>query len=349
MKAYEEHMKKAESLSLQLLQNLRAKNEDQIFAKMNEINDLPIKIGSISDLKEYILNNIEQIPLHSGKPDNICNFLLFIEKLEVDDFEKYFPKIENKILNNLTIYNTENLVLILYTLSKYRRFDKNVWNNMYNLLIDKIHLLDMQHTSKLLLGLVMTTSMERNILNDEQLSKIYTELFNNIEKNINDIKYLDTFRILIALTKKPISLRNISEKVWLKLQQNFRENINYFDMYQISQITLLLCEIPYIDHAVYKIIEQEILNEYLTNIDDIIKNGGEDMNATALLDDLSKIAFALAISRQGSVYFWNSLIKAYIKHHNNISLLALENVVFLCNRVNDFSKKQQSMLIKSLK
>jgi hypothetical protein len=336
MKIYEENMKKAEDLSLQLLQNLRANNEDQIFAKINEINNLPVKIGSINDLKDYVLNNIEQIPLNSGKPQNICNFLLFIEKLEVEDFENYLPKIENKILKNINVYNEENLVLILYTLSKYRRFDKNVWNKIYDILIDKIHLLDMSHTSKLLLGLTMTTSMERNLITEDQASRIYTEIFKNIEKNINDIKYLDTFRILISLTKKPISLRNISEKVWLKLQQNFRENINYFDMYQISQIALLLCEIPYVDVAVYKVIEQEILKEYLTNIDEIIKNGGENMNASALLDDLSKISFALSISRQGSAYFWNSLIKAYIKHHTHISLLALENILFVCNRVNDF-------------
>jgi hypothetical protein len=336
MKQYEENMKKANLKSLQLLQAIKSNQTSTMNTLINEILEIPVKLGSNTDLKNYILENLEKIPLNPEKEEEMKNFLLFIEKLEIDNFENHFLKIEPKYRNNLTKYNKETLIAILYTYSKYRVLDQKVWNQFHDLLINQVKDLDLEHSTKLLLALTMATGSQKDLLSNEKSENLYREIFNNIEKKIGQLKYLDTFRIFISMTKKPVPIKTISDSTWAKLQKNFKENINYFDLYQISQILLLICEMPNIDFEVFKVVENELIKEYLEQIEGMVKNAGGELNLQSLLDDISKISFAMALSRQGSVFYWNKLIKTMIKYHSSVSQLCMENMSFVCNRLADY-------------
>ena len=60
------------------------------------------------------------------------------------------------------------------------------------------------------------------------------------------------------------------------------------------------------------------------------------MEPTAFMEDLSKICFAFALSRQGSQYFWTSVVKNFIKYKSNMSLITLENLLFVSYRLIDY-------------
>jgi hypothetical protein len=336
MKQYEENLKKANSKGLQLLSAMKSGQTNTINTMITELLAIPVKLGTNKEIRDYIVANLDKIPLNSDNQEEMKNFLLLIEKFEIDDFEKYFAKIEPKYRNNLKKFDKETLIAVLYSYSKYRVLDKEVWNQFYELLANDVKDLDLEHTTKLLLALTMAMSSQNDLLPKDKSDNIYREIFKNIEKRINKLTHLDTFRIFISMTKKPVPIRSISDEVWSKLQQNFKDNINYFDLYQYSQILLLICELPIIDFSLFKKVENELIREYLEQIDNMVKNAGDELNLTSLLDDLSKIAFAMALSRQGSVYFWNNFIKTCLRYNNSISQLFMENMFFVCNRLADY-------------
>jgi hypothetical protein len=335
MKQYEENLQKANLKGLQLLSSMKQGRED-INTIIGELLNIPVKLGTNKELKEYIIANLDKIPLNPEKQEEMKNFLLLIEKLEIDDFEKYFAKVEPKYRSNLTRFDKETLIAVLYTYSKYRVLDNGVWSQFHDLLINQIKDLDLEHTTKLLLALTMATSSQKDLLPKDKCDNLYREIFRNIEKRIDKLTHLDTFRIFISMTKKPVPIRSISDDTWGKLQKSFGDNINYFDLYQFSQILLLICELPIIDFSLFKKVENELIREYLDQIDTMVKNAGKDLNLSSLLDDFSKIAFAMSLSRQGSVYFWNSFFKTVIRYHSHISQLFMENMFFVCNRLADY-------------
>src|SRR5690349_7336834 len=86
VKKYEENLQKANLKSLQLLQAMKSNQTSTMNTLINEILEITVKLGSNTDLKNYILENLEKIPLSSDNQDQMKNFLLFIEKLEIDNF-----------------------------------------------------------------------------------------------------------------------------------------------------------------------------------------------------------------------------------------------------------------------
>jgi hypothetical protein len=102
----------------------------------------------------------------------------------------------------------------------------------------------------------------------------------------------------------------------------------------MSQILLLFCETPYLDTSIFTAVENELRGEYLEKVDELLKTPG--FNISSLVDDLSKVSFAFALSRQGSNYFWSLILKSFIKLKDQISNLALENLLFVIYRLIDY-------------
>jgi hypothetical protein len=358
---YEKNIKEADGIASELLISLKSQNEGGIISSIEKLNKLPIRYAHLEEVKQEILNNIEKIPL--TKPHSFLQFIQFTDKLEVENFEEYFAKIDNKIRKFIEDkkFNIEELALLIYAYSKYQVTDKSLWRLFYNqILSNGVENLKLESISQVLLAFTMIQSLSNNpnpnvnippLFSEEEYHTLYNKIFLALESKISSLSFLDTFRICISLTKRPVPLNQVSENVWKSLQLNFIKEINTFDLYQISQILLLFCETPYLNYEVFTAVEQEINEEYLEKIDEVIKqsksqgqgNNSPPMNLTGLLEDLSKICFAFALSRQGTNYYWNNVIKTFLKLEDNVSNLAVENLLFVCYRLIDYLAHLQAM------
>lgn len=338
MKTFERNMKESQRLSSDLLNHLKTINEEKIFLCIEELNKLGIRFNHLTEIKQFITNNINKIPL--TKPSSLVNFFQFVDKLELENFEAEFAKIlptYNSMIERER-FTTQELVMIIYAYSKYQIIDHNVWNLFFKQLDGKINTLALENITQLLLAFTMAQSLAqaRNefLIEEEKLQKIYKEIFTQINEKIHNLTYLDTFRICISMTKRPVNVTDIPQNVWTCLQQNFVKDINAFDIYQMSQILLLFCETPYLNFEIFKAVESELSKEYLENFEELVKT--VQMEPTAFMEDISKICFAFALSRQGTQYFWNLALKNFIKYKSNLSLLTLENLLFVCYRLIDY-------------
>lgn len=351
---YEKNIKEADGIASELLISLKSQNESGIINSIEKLNKLPIRFAHLEEVKQELLNNIEKIPL--TKSHSILQFIQFTDKLEVENFEEYFSKLDYKIRKFIEDkkFDLEELALLIYAYSKYQVTDKSLWKLFYNqLLSNGIENLKLESISQVLLAFTMIQSLSNNpnntiptpsLFSEEEYHTIYNKIFIALESKISSLSFLDTFRICISLTKRPVPLNQVSENVWKALQLNFIREINTFDLYQISQILLLFCETPYLNYEVFTAVEQEINEEYLEKIDEVIKqnkvqnqgNNPPSMNLTGLLEDLSKICFAFALSRQGTNYFWNNALKTFLKLEDDVSNLAVENLLFICYRLIDY-------------
>ena len=284
-------------------------------------------------------------------------FNLFIKKVieEIENFEEYFEKLDKKIrpLIQKKEFFLQDLALIIYAYSKYQITEKSLWKTFYNYInMPEIQNLKLESISQILLAFTMIQSLSNQnpdigqILDDQEYIDLYNKIFKVIESKISELSFLDTFRICISMTKRPLAITSVPESIWKALQLNFIKEIATFDLYQMSQILLLFCETPYLNYDVFTAVEEEVNEEYLQKIDEVIKSaqsGQAPFNIVGLLEDLSKIAFAFALSRQGSSFYWNNVLKTIIKLENNLSNLALENLLFVCYRLIDYLAHIQAM------
>jgi hypothetical protein len=197
----------------------------------------------------------------------------------------------------------------------------------------------------------LSSNKESDLLSEEEYKNLFNEIIKDVDSKISDLTYLDTFRICISMTKRPVPITNLSENVWMNLQNNFKKDITTFDLYQMSQIILLFCETPYLDSSIFSAVEHEISNEYLSKLDDMQKM--TNFNVQSFLEDISKISFSFSLARQGSQYFWSQIVKTFIKLKGNISNLSTENLLFTSYRLIDYLTQtmninQSDEIIKNL-
>jgi len=338
IKNLEKNVEESQKLSAELMTHLKNINEDGMFKIIGELNKLGIPLNHLTEVKNFITKDIKKIPL--TKPNSFVYFLQFLDKLGIENIEAEFSKI-------LTEYNTmiekgkfslQELIMLVYAYSKYQITDSNIWNNFYKQIESNIHNLQLENITQLLMAFTMIQSLVNSknqfLLEEEKFSKLYKEIFSEIQKKIENLTYLDTFRICISMTKRPVNVTDIPENIWKALQSNFMRDIGAFDLYQMSLILLLFCETPYLNFEIFKVVESEITKEYLENFEKLVKT--EQIDPTAFMEDLSKICFGFALSRQGSQYFWNSAIKNFSKYKSNMSLLTLENLLFVSYRLIDY-------------
>lgn len=165
-------------------------------------------------------------------------------------------------------------------------------------------------------------------------------MISNIETKQGELSYLDTFRLCISMYHRPVEINEISQSLWNNLQNTFIKNISAFDLYQMHQIVLLFIETPYLNTDIFDAVETELTKEYLEKIQDLTKNS--QFNLSQFIEDVTKVCFAFALSRKGSQYFWSLIIKLFTNHKNNISLLSLENILFISYRLIDYLAETQS-------
>ena len=248
MKNFEANMKESQKLASELLNELKTMNEEKIFTCVEKLNKLGMRLNHLEEIKNLITKDIAKFPL--TKPSSLVLFFQFIDKLEIENIEEEFLKILPKY-NSMTEkgkFSTQELVMVVYAYSKYQIIDRKIWEIFYRELEGKIQTLQLENITQLLLAFAMAQSLasskNETFLDEEKLSKIYKELFASIDAKCQNLTYLDTFRICISMTKRPVNLTEIPQNTWNCLQLNFIKEINAFEIYHMSQILLLLCETP---------------------------------------------------------------------------------------------------------
>jgi len=302
------------------------KDEDNIFKLIEELVQVPTNISTNDKFNQVFVDSIDSIPL--TKNNSFKQLFLLFERLDINTSEPSFNKISKKVSSYVNNFDVDTLTNAIYAFSKYRVTDSKIWSNFENMVIRSIDALNISNTSKVLIAFTMVGHQNKNF---------YLKLFTNIEKNLKDLQFLDTFRICMALTKKLVDYNDVKPVIWANIQDNFVTNIKNFDLFQVSQIALLLCETPYVNLDVFDSIEKDIMKEYLEQVKDIINEnkGKQDLNLEGFFDDLSKVSFAFAITRKGSAMFWKKFFQTCITIKDSMSTLALENILFVIYRTTD--------------
>lgn len=374
LKKLDIYLKDVEINLKNILEYSTLKNKDNIINSLNNLLLCPIKIPheneSTKSIVNLIINRYELLFKNCIAIDDsriLILILKFIDILELD------PQIIREIFNNscnkiekfdlyLTItildysnnYLKDDFTYLCYFLSKYQISNKLIWNK-YELFIlsDKNKNIDynIAEFSRLILAFSTISNPSSNLIFTKDLYKF---LISRIEEKIDNISSLDTFRLCMSLNKKTINYSKniVSQKVFNHLQVTFLNNLYKYDLYQMSNILILLAEYSYIDEFSFKKIENEVLEEYINKVEtikdlklsinnSITKIDYLDFNNISYLEDLSLLCFSLATSKAGSETFWNKILmliqNKVMNNYNNLTEAALENYIFCCYRIIDAS------------
>lgn len=311
-----------------------------MFTIIKQLNSYPIRYSEFVELKELILNNIETIPI--TKDQNLIEFLAFFEKFDLENYAEYFSKIVSKYESRFNYLSPEDLVKIIYNFSKFRISGKQMWDNLLNIISKQLDHIQTHSLTRLFLGLSMLKISESDLFpeNSEQ-DKIFTSIIKLLEKEENSSKLdsHDVFCICISLTKKPVNAVDVPEKLWLRMQKVFTENIAEFDLYQISQILLLFCETPFISDTLFNAVESEMINNYFEKTNELIKLPQDQINLASLLEDFCKITFSFSLTLKGSLSFWNHFFKSCLALKAYLNTPSIESLNFIIYRGIDYFNK----------
>ena len=221
------NLKNAEIKANELLNLLTEdKNEEKIMEIIQQLNSLPIKFcKNFNELNEFLISNdnIQNIPLTSSS--SLLNFLIFIDKFDIDDIEKHFLKIEPKYRRFIESgkFSLNDLSTIIYGYSKYQIIDPSIWAKFFSSLNGKLSSLDLTNVTKIFLAFSMVMTVKGDIISSENFGSLFKQISQKIESDIKNLTHLDTFRICIAMTKRPMAVTDLSENVWSQLRR-VREN-----------------------------------------------------------------------------------------------------------------------------
>ncbi len=330
LKDYQENKQKVGELinnfNKELNSNLMS-NEDKLFSKLEEINSFPV---SLYEFQEFRQKLVENIPNFNLKRNNSINTLFsLLEKLEVDEnLDKTLSLLSGKIYDNIKTYDPETISVVIYTYSKGRTKDQNLWNLFENIVLDKLTQFDLRQLSQILISFTMTV---------HRSTELYTKMVKHIEKNLVGLTHLDNSRICFSLTRGIVPLRHVSEETYKKLQDNFTDNVSQFNLFQISKILLLFSEVPIYNKNLFSNAEMEISKEYLNQIDEILRENSDGTNLKAFLDDLTSSMLTFSIKRKGSKFFWTSYLKCIIRLKDHITIESLENLLFITVQVAEMN------------
>lgn len=325
-----------------LIDEINSNNETQIFEIIKELNKFPIRFSELIELKDFILSNMDKIPLN--ETSHLIEFLIFFEKFDLENPEENFEKILTKYKEKINYFNPEELVILIYNLSKFRIFEKNLWEELLKIIGSQLNKLTTTSLSKLFLALSMLKFSKDEIFGKEDSAEnqIFIDIIHFLSKNLLEIKSDDVFRICISLTKRPITSMQVPEALMKRMSEVFQENLNEYDLYQISHILLLFSETNVITDSLFVAVESEIINNYFEKIDDLKKFPETQINLSSVLEDLSKISFSFALLIRGSLTYWHKFFKCCISLKENISTNTIESLNFIIYRGIDYFSRHFS-------
>jgi hypothetical protein len=330
----EKSIKHGEALTNEILSKFKTLSEEDLFKLIGDLNRLPISKPDI--LRKFFQENLDKIP--TNNLTSISELFLLLDKIHYENINQFGNKISEKVKDFIKeeadSIDKEALTTLIYLFSKQQVIDKTIWQQFYTTIKENVNKYDIGQISRLFLSFTMVQTASPDILKEQEFHKLYEDFLEIIEKKLSQLTYLDTFRICIAFSKKPVELLTVSKKIFDGLQQNFKDNINEYDLYQISQILLLLCETPYLDSSIFPKIEDDLLSNYIDLPENEFKKL-QEIDLTGFLEDLSKVGFSFNLARAGSINFWKKFLQVFERFNQSISNLALENMLFVCYRLID--------------
>jgi len=340
---YDENLKKISQLIDNLMSEIKSSNEEKIFAIINQLNSYPIRYSEFTELKELILTNISIMSI--TKDANLIEFLVFFDKFDLENYAEHFAKIVSKYEARFNYMSPEDLVTVIYNFSKFRIYEKTMWDNLLKIIAKQIDQLQTHSLTKLFLGLAMLKVSDPDLFPENSAEeRIFSSIINSLSKeaHLDKINSQDVFRICISLTKKPINNMDIPDKLWNKMQSVFTANLFEYDLYQISQILLLFCETNFISDSLFSAIETEMMNSYFEKIKELQKLPEKQINLGSLLEDICKISFSFALTIKGSLNYWNNFFKSCLILRNYFNTPVIESLNFIVYRgVDYFSRNFQ--------
>lgn len=327
IKNYEENKMKANSIIKKLMVDLNEKlieNEEELFRRLQEVNEIPISLNEYPDFRVKILQNVPKIPIKNQKSLNIMFNLL--EKLDVDEYsDKCLDNLSNRVIEDLKNMDSETISIIVYTYSKSRIKNENLWQHFENAVLKDLDSFTLRNLTQVLISFTMTL---------HRSPEFYKKVMKQIEKKIPILTPSDNARICFSLTRGIVPLREVSEATYKILQDNFASNTKEFNLFQISKILLLISETQVYNNNVFTNAELEITKEYLNQIDEILKDNKDGSNnLKAFLDDLTTAVLSFSIKKKGSKFLWSSYLKNIMKMKDYISIETLENLLFIAVQV----------------
>ena len=328
LKDYEQNKKKASTLIQEFqkdLNNSLMSNEEKLFSRLKEINDLPVGLFEYSEFRQKLVENIEKFAV--TKNESVTILFSLLDKLEIDDnLDKTLSNLSKKIVSNINTYDAETLSVVIYTYSKARAKDEKLWSLYEKTVIQLLEKINLRQLSQILISFTMV---------GHKSNEFYKTIMKRIEKVIDSITHLDNSRICFSLTRGILPLNEISESTIKKLQDNFASNTSQFNLFQISKILLLFGELPTYNQNIFSNTEMEITKEYLNQVDEIVKENTDGVNLKAFFDDLTTSMLTFSIKRKGSKFFWSSYLKCVSKFKDNLSVESMENLLFIVVQVSE--------------
>ena len=341
MKNPEENMKKA-LINIEKIIDL-LQNPQSTFIKIKECNQyinniitipvgLPLDNVLFHNLNDTLIKSISKLVFDTYH--DIILFLKFIDltnlKLGKDIIEKVIIK-EEKLLTQAK--DPETISFLSQLLSKLQITTPSIWDYIISEYKNNKDEFNAGQLCKIFLGLIM-------ISNENVEMPIVQLLLSSIEKLSKDLTYIDVFRLSMSISKKTIDPKIISQKLWNTIQNTMLFNITKFDLYQLSNILVLLCEYSHVDQNTFNKIEKEVIESYLNRLSDTLKmtkeiNKQDTFDFTSLLEDFSLLCFSFALNKAGSESFWVRVFEFFLEKRVYISNNSLENIIFCCYRLQD--------------
>lgn len=374
MKNPEEIIKKTNEIIKSITTSLKQSQIEGIVQKMREIIENPIGISTlsseVSEFKREIYDKISSL-----KINDIDTLIIFIQFLDIIDYniskdtQKHL--IYNKEYHGLfEKMNSEQISFISYYLSKYMIDDRFFWDLVIRKFNKDKSLFNIGQLCRILLGLVMIPNVIYDGMNNnkgsEQCPIIVQDILKYIELDLKNITYIDVFRLSMALSKKTFNNRVVSQKIWSTINSVLLSNLSKFDLYQLSNILVLLSEFSYCDQHSFSKIEKEVIKSVLNKIDSIdniqkdksintinpdqSSNNKSEIDYKELLEDYSLLLFSFAYNRSGSENFWMRSFEFILSKKQFLSSSSIENIIFSCYRLEGFgfSEEAEEMSVKVL-
>ena len=224
LKDYEQNKKKASTLIQEFqkdLNNSLMSNEEKLFSRLKEINDLPVGLFEYSEFRQKLVENIEKFAV--TKNESVTILFSLLDKLEIDDnLDKTLSNLSKKIVSNINTYDAETLSVVIYTYSKARAKDEKLWSLYEKTVIQLLEKINLRQLSQILISFTMV---------GHKSNEFYKTIMKRIEKVIDSITHLDNSRICFSLTRGILPLNEISESTIKKLQDNFASNTSQFNLF----------------------------------------------------------------------------------------------------------------------
>lgn len=344
---HEKAIEEASNTSKVLINSLNAskssKDHTQIFNHIDSLVKLPILLSEPSELYEELSLALKKNAGHLkfSNDSDYNSLLVLLDKITSQRPVEIFQEVSKVYYRNISNFSTETLANLIFSSSKYSIEDKNTWEKLKQQFTSQKAEMNLNQLIKCFMAFALVNDSLDALSRSKQSGisfdqRFFIELLEKIASKSDEMNYLDTFRISIALSKKSVEYGNVPIKLWEVIQRNFVTNISKFDMYQSSQILLILCEGSYVDKHTFSKIEKEILESYIEKIPNVIEKQHLEFNYASLLEDIARLGFCFIVNKAGSEYFWMRFLEVIHRLKAHLQIGTIENVLFICYRLIDY-------------